>query len=87
MLKFQILPGAPRVVSFTNKQGQPASFVKQAALVTLPDGSVCGVDLLPPKGHQPYAVGSYELDPSTSFYTDRGELRFSPRLKPVPAGK
>lgn len=83
MLKVQILPGAPRVVQFINKNGQQASFVKQAALVTFPDGSAAGCDLLPPKGAQPYQPGAYTLDPSTSFYADRGELRFSPRLVPV----
>ena len=70
------------------KDGKPWSFVKQAALVRLPNGNVEACTLIAPKQDgqsKPYAPGTYELD-SASFYVRNGELAFAPRLRPVAGG-
>lgn len=85
MLKFQVLPGQPQLVSFITKGGQPAQFFKQSALVTFPDGSMHGVEITPPKGQPPYTQGQYQMDDAASFYVSQGRLNFNPKLIPAAA--
>lgn len=83
-----LIPTARPIAVSGVKDGKPWSFVKQACLVTLPNGNVEACTLIAPKKDgqsSPYAPGNYELDPA-SFYVRNGELAFAPRLRPVAGG-
>ena len=86
MLQVQIVPGAPEIIEgISQKTGKPYRIVKQAALVKMPNGTIMGLSIQPPRGAEPYAPGSYALAPE-SFYAKDGALAFSVKLAPVGGG-
>lgn len=83
------IPQAQPITVSGVKDGKPWSFVKQAALVRLPNGNVEACTFIAPKEQgtsKPYAPGTYELDDAACFYVRNGELAFAPRLKLVAGG-
>jgi len=87
MIQVQILPGNPEVIEgVSSKTGKPYKIVKQAAVVTFPNGTVGAISIQPPRDQPPYKPGAYALDPA-SFYPKDGTLAFSPKLAPVGGAK
>jgi len=86
MLQFQVLPGNPEIIEgVSSKTGKPYRIVKQAAIVTFPNGTVSALSVQPGREQPPYKPGPYALDPS-SFYPKDGTLAFSPKLVALAVG-
>jgi len=69
--------------SIQTKGGQ--SFVSQEAYAHIPGRQYPErIELLPPKGQQPYAAGAYTFGPDSFYVGQFNKLELSLKLKPAP---
>lgn len=92
MLKITVASATVREVPYTDKKGQPAKLLIQAAyLHTIDaDGVIAPFpdkfEIVLPKGvTTPFALGEYTLHPSAISVDNNGRLSCQPRLTPVKA--